>query len=76
MKQFIGSFDYLGFKQLLEGNSEKRLAERAEHILRDIGMALVYNKDIKIQGGVRRPDISDTSINCLNISDTVIFWTI
>jgi hypothetical protein len=36
MKQFIAYFDYLGFKQLLEGNDEERLEQRANHILRDI----------------------------------------
>jgi len=76
MKQFVAYYDYLGFKQLVESNSEERLAERANHILRDIGMALGQNKPIKVEGGIGRPDISESSINCLNISDTVIFWTI
>lgn len=76
MKQFIAYFDYLGFKQLLEGNDEERLENRAGHILRDLGMALAYDKDPVLDDGIFRPDISNNSINCLNISDTVIFWTI
>jgi hypothetical protein len=75
MKRFIAYFDYLGYKEFLKGNSEKHIKERASHILRDIEMSLSQNKTKKVSENTLVANLGQTTINCLNISDTVIFWT-
>ncbi len=74
MKHFISYFDYLGFKEFLTNNTVEELERRSYHLLAEIERSL--SESIK-----RRPlkptvaDLSQSNINCLNISDTVIFWT-
>ncbi|MDB5226496.1 MAG: hypothetical protein JWN78_689 [Bacteroidota bacterium] len=75
MKSFIAYFDYLGYKEFLLRNSEMRLKDRANHILRDIEMSLSQDKTKQISPGKLIADLDGVTINCLNISDTVIFWT-
>jgi hypothetical protein len=76
MKKFIAYFDYLGYKEFLQKNSEGHLKNRAFHILRDIETSLSQEKLKQTASGVEVADLSSTTINCLNISDTVIFWTL
>lgn len=76
MKKFIAYFDFLGYKQFLESNSESQLKIRAGHILRDIEMSLSDGEIKESSSGIGLADLENTRINCLNISDTVIFWTI
>jgi len=75
MKRFIGYFDYLEFKEVLLNNSEDYMRRRAEHLLRDIETSLSQNETMEQRPGVAVADLNVTTINCLNISDTVIFWT-
>lgn len=75
MKSFIAYFDYLGYKEFLLRNSEQNLKRRASHILRDIETSLSQDKLKEGGRGVAIADLSATTINCLNISDTVVFWT-
>lgn len=74
MKHFIAYFDYLGFKEFLLQNSEEELERRSYHLLRDIEKSLSDKYKIK-SSGQAVADLSESNINCLNISDTVIFWT-
>ena len=75
MKKFIAYFDFLGYKEFILNNDSKHLRLRARHILRDIEISLGQGKYQDPQNGVIVADLSLTRINCLNISDTVIFWT-
>ncbi|MFT3979535.1 MAG: hypothetical protein QM687_03630 [Ferruginibacter sp.] len=75
MKRFIGYFDYLGYKEFILNNSEEHLRRRASHILRDIEISLSQDKLKDAGPGRAVADLSSVNINCLNISDTVIFWT-
>lgn len=75
MERFIAYFDFLGYKEFILKNDSKHLRTRAGHILRDIEISLGQGKYKEPENGVIVADISETRINCLNISDTVIFWT-
>lgn len=75
MKRYIAYFDFLGYKYFILNNTTDRLRVRAGHILRDIGLALAGDNELLVGNGVLFPDIRTTRINCLNISDTVIFWS-
>lgn len=75
MERFIAYFDYLGYKEFILNNDSKHLRTRAGHILRDIEASLGQGKYKEPHNGIIVADLSETRINCLNISDTVIFWT-
>jgi hypothetical protein len=76
MKRYFAYFDYLGYKQFIFNNESAQLRTRVDHILRDIEMALGQGKYQEPKNGVILSDLNTSRINCLNISDTVIFWTI
>jgi len=75
MKRFIAYFDYLGYKDFILNNDSSHLKVRAGHILRDIEMSLGQGRFLPVNNGETVADLNSTRINCLNISDTVIFWT-
>ncbi|NQY30067.1 MAG: hypothetical protein HRT69_11420 [Flavobacteriaceae bacterium] len=72
---YLAYFDYLGFKEFIENNEDDVLMRRMGHIFRDIEGALGQGKYREPQNGIILSDISDSNVNCLNISDTVLFWT-
>ena len=75
MERFIAYFDYLGFKQFIENNKLTYQKKIIDNILRDIERALGQTK-IKFTGhGGVIADLSNSRINCINFSDTVVFWT-
>lgn len=74
MKHFISYFDYLGFREFLLNNSEAELERRSYHLLGEIERSLSETYKQKHPGYIV-PDLSESNINCLNISDTVLFWT-
>jgi len=79
MKKFFAYFDLLGYKAFILNNIENipHLDEQANNYPRNIEMALAGDRP-KLQSnrpGVLIPDISQSAINCLNFSDTVVFWT-
>lgn len=76
MKTFIAYFDFLGYKQFIENNDIEYLERRAEHILVSIGLALSQGESTQVSSVMAVPDISTCRVNCLNISDTIIFWGI
>ncbi|MBN8693061.1 MAG: hypothetical protein J0L69_07670 [Bacteroidetes bacterium] len=75
MKRYIAYFDYLGYKDFIFNNDSTHLKRRVEHILRDIERALGQGQFQEPQNGIILADLSRSTINCLNVSDTVIFWT-
>lgn len=73
---FIAYFDFLGFKEFILNNTdENELIRRMGHIFRDIEFALGQGKVQAPKNGVILADLSESKINALNISDTVVFWT-
>jgi len=74
MKKYITYFDFLGFKNFILNNDSEYIKRRIGHILQDIESAIGQGKiEITNRGAIA--DISKSKLNCLNISDTVIFWT-
>ena len=74
MKKFIAYFDYLGFKQFIENNDLSYQKSTVNMIFRDIESALSGGKTKDAPQG-RTFDIAKSNINCINFSDTVVYWT-
>lgn len=72
---YLAYFDFMGFKQFIQNNDDEVLIRRMGHIFRDIEICLGKGKYQEPRNGVIIADISKSKINCLNISDTVLFWT-
>lgn len=72
---YLAYFDFMGFKEFIMNNNDEILMRRMGHIFRDIEISLGQGKYQEPRGGVILADISDSKLNCLNISDTVLFWT-
>ena len=75
MKTFVAFFDILGFKEFILKNDLIEAKRRMKHILRDTGLALGKGNTSKQNSGIILTDISNSNINCLHISDSIIFWT-
>jgi hypothetical protein len=71
---FLAYFDYLGFKDFIEKNEPEYQKKIVNNIFRDIEGALGQGKVVETEHGYIA-DLSDLRINCINFSDTVIFWT-
>ena len=74
MKSFIAYFDYLGFKEFIENNDLEFQQRIIGNNFRDIESALGQGKFKEAPHGVIA-DLSTSRINCINFSDTVVFWT-
>jgi len=72
---YLAYFDFMGFKEFILNNDDDVLKRRMGHIFRDIEISLGQGKYQEPQRGVILADISTSKLNCLNISDTVLFWT-
>lgn len=72
---FLAYFDFLGFKEFILNNEEEILMRRMGHIFRDIELSLGQGEMQEPKNGIILADISNSKINCINISDTVVFWT-
>lgn len=72
--KFIAYFDFLGYKSFIMNNSTEEVKRRLGHIFRDTENAIGKGKLIEAPYGYIA-DINKSKINCLNISDTIIFWT-
>lgn len=74
MNRFIAYFDYLGFKEFIENNDLEYQKNIVGNNFRDIENALGQGKYKDAPQGVIA-DISNSQINCINFSDTVVFFT-
>lgn len=75
---YIAYFDLLGFKKFIENNTETSIDKRMKDIFLSMELSLTQ-KNIK-QSSISPnnnmvPDISQAKVNCVNISDTIIYWT-
>lgn len=77
MKSFIAYFDFLGFQNFIEKNDLTTQKKVMGQIYRDIELAMgVARKNFLNSGRNAIPDISESKLNCINFSDTVVFWTL
>jgi hypothetical protein len=74
MNRFIAYFDYLGFKEFIETNDLEYQKRIIGNNFRDMESALGQGKYKEATQGLIA-DISNTQINCINFSDTVVFFT-
>lgn len=74
MNRFIAYFDYLGFKEFIENNDLEYQSKIVGNNFRDMESALGQGKFKDAPQGVIA-DISNSQINCINFSDTVVFFT-
>lgn len=74
MKSFITYFDLMGYKSFIEKNDFQYVEKRVLRILHNAEMALAQFKITPTNRGYT-PDLAQSSIMCLNFSDTIIFWT-
>lgn len=74
MKRYIAYFDFLGFKKFILNNDSEYIRKRIGDILQDIESAIGQEKTTYTNYGIVA-NLNNSKINCLNISDTVIFWT-
>lgn len=74
MNRFIAYFDYLGFKEFIENNDLSFQEKIILNNFRDMERALGQGSYKEALNGVVA-DLSHSNINCINFSDTVVFWT-
>lgn len=74
MNRFIAYFDYLGFKEFIENNDLEIQSRIMGNNFRDMESALARGKVAEAAHGLIA-DISNSQINCINFSDTVVFFT-
>lgn len=74
---YITYFDLLGFKEFIKNNSEKHIDIRMRQVFRDIEFSLTLNniKHSSVDPNIVIPDLTQAKVNCVNISDTIIYWT-
>ncbi len=75
MKTFIAFFDVLGFKEFIYNNELDEAKRLFNHLLRDSQTAISGEKYIKLNSGMVVPDLKNQKVNCLHVSDSIIFWT-
>lgn len=74
MKKFIAYFDYLGFKEFILNNNLETQQKILGNNFRDIERALGNGKYHDSPSGLIA-DISESKLDCINFSDTVVFST-
>jgi hypothetical protein len=75
METFIAFFDILGFKEIIYNNELSEVKRLFNHLLRETQTAVSGEKYMELNSGVIIPDLKEQQVNCLHISDSVIFWT-
>lgn len=72
---YLAYFDLMGFKEFILKNEPDYVASRMQNIYLDMESALTGNNLVKEPSGLYRPDVKDATLNCINISDTILYWT-
>lgn len=80
VKTYIAFLDILGFKDLVTHNSQSDLHSIMSKLFTNIEQSIALQREKKPEKGQNYQsgifDFTDSKINCLNISDSIIFWTI
>lgn len=74
MKRFIAYFDFLGFGDFIDNNDLEEQEEVLEMIFGDLEHSLAQGRMIDGMMGMES-DFEELKLNCLNFSDTIVFWT-
>jgi hypothetical protein len=74
MRRYIAYFDFLGYKEFILNNTLAHTHARVGHILRDIETSLSEELVVSERHNLIA-DLQQARIHCLNISDTVIFYS-
>ncbi len=77
MTEFIAFYDILGFKQLTEGIEPAIVHREINNVFRESQNAVCKNHliDDPNRPGTLIPDFNFAEVNCIHISDSIIFWT-
>jgi hypothetical protein len=75
MKRFIAYFDYLGFKDFIIRNPPTEQLRIMNNNLRDIENALALGKFIRQPDGGVIADLTQSTLKCINFSDTVVIYS-
>ena len=75
MKTYLAYFDFLGFKDFIFNNDHDYVAEKFNNLMRDSQTALSGEKYVELADGSIVPDLKNAKVNCMHISDSVMFWT-
>lgn len=75
MKRFIAYFDYLGFKDFIMRNGQREQVRIMGNNLRDIENALALGKIVRQPDGGVIADLSQSTLKCVNFSDTVVIYS-
>lgn len=75
MKKFIAYFDYLGFKDFIEKNDLDFQIQIMNHNFRDIEDGIAKGKFRQGKNGGYVADLSKSTLNAINFSDTIVIWT-
>lgn len=75
METFIAFFDVLGFKEIINNNDLNEMKRLFGHLLRESQTALSSEKFIQLNHSTIVPDLKNQKVNCLHISDSIVFWT-
>ena len=75
METYIAFFDILGFKEIVLNNDLKSLNNKFNDFLRESQISVSTGQTVHLENGIIVPDLSEIKVNCIHISDSVIFWT-
>ena len=76
MGAFLAYFDLLGYKKFIENNTSDFLKERTDDFGRNVEMALSLGKRRNSRHSGRViADLSDSTLNSLTFSDTLVIWS-
>ena len=77
MQEFIAFYDILGFKQLTKSIAPDIVHREINNIFRESQIAVCKNHltDDPHRAGTLIPDFSFAKVNCMHISDSIVFWT-
>jgi len=75
MNRFIAYFDFLGFKKFIENNEFEYQRRIVGNIFRDIESTRSLNKFKDAYLSKIIADTSHSLLNCINFSDTVVFFS-
>jgi hypothetical protein len=75
MQTYLAFFDILGFKEFISNADSEIRSRLMNNLIRDSQSALSLGKTVPRPGGGLMPDLSSTNIQCLHVSDSIVFWT-
>jgi hypothetical protein len=75
MLAFIAYFGILGFKEFISNNDKAYVDHHLNHIYRESQHAVCKGHTVQGPNATLLPDFNFAEINCLHISDSILFWT-